>query len=292
MKKLWILAPLLLLLTACAPQTAAQEGWGPAALEHFRLTEADVAGLEEMAQTLDQTAQGEEASLHLTQSIGDGKTIYLFYELTLPEGWGEQLEGEEVSLGFDVACQFSDKPLASDPLTGYHPYNSRRTSHSEPEGNRVTGFFSFDFLEPYTGRGLTLLLGNLSLEATPPVEASCGDLLSLSWTPTNQAATVTATAPPQGVECTVTPLWVKAKLWQDTPPDPSASYYGMGTLFHLSLEYTDGRASQSQVLGFGSGDERSGYSYTLEAQPKPGGIFRPELVETVTIEDVSFRFGP
>ena len=115
MKKLWILAPLLLLLTACAPQTAAQEGWGPAALEHFRLTEADVAGLEEMAQTLDQTAQGEEASLHLTQSIGDGKTIYLFYELTLPEGWGEQLEGEEVSLGFDVACQFSDKPLASDP---------------------------------------------------------------------------------------------------------------------------------------------------------------------------------
>lgn len=295
MKKLGFLASLLLLLTACAPQAQ----WGPEALEHFGLTDADVAGLEEMAQSLNQTARGEAASLRLTQTIGDGKTLYLFYQLTLPEGWGERLQGEETGLSLAYACDFSDTPLNPDPFSSYHPYNSSQSSWSEPEGDKVTGFFSFDFRERYTGRELTFRLGNLALEGpadperpgeAPPVQETCGDLLSLSWTPTNQAATVTASAPPQGVACTVTPLRLKAEVRPDSAP--AMSYDSLGALFQLSLTYADGRSAQRQVLGSGGEDTRGGYSYTLDLQPKPGGLFRPELVETVTVEDVVFRFAP
>jgi len=294
MKKLWILVPLLLLLTACAPQ----KSWCPAALEHFHLTETDVAGLEDMVQPLNETVAGEETSLRLLQSIGDGKTIYLFYELTLPEGWGAQLAAEEGSLSFGTACQFNDKPLRKDPFTStYHPYNSSSLSWSEPKGDRITGHISYDFQEPYTGRALTVFLGGLSLSAPgdpdqpetgPPIQAHCGDLLSFSWTPTNQASSVTATAPPQGLACTVTPLRTEVELFLANREDPSIMDDAMfrSMIARAQLHYADGTQVQAgYALSGGNG------AYTADIRPKRGSLFQPEQVETVELEGVCFRFA-
>lgn len=293
MKKLWILA--LLLLTACTPQ--APEAWGPEALDFFQLTEADTAGLEEMAQTLDKTIKGEESTLRLSQAVGDGKTLYLFFELTLPQGWGQRLQEEGASLSFESTCCFGGKPQGRFPTTAW---NSMQTCWEPQEGDMVTGYVSFDFLEQSTGRELTFLLGELTLEGPPdpaqpeeppPVWAVCDDLHAISWTSTCRADAVTAAAPPQGVSCVVTPLTLKAQVCVDSPP-ASGEFPGLVGRFLISITYADGRTASGYSLGTGGDNSAGGASYTLDLRPKAGGLFLPGQVETVAIEDIVFRFAP
>lgn len=183
-------------LCSCAKNGESGETWGPQALDYFNITAADVSGSDKMVQTLDATAmRSGPLALNVTQTVGDGKTLYVLFTVTLPDDWRDSFlsEGEDpsVSVTADVVLfpYDSDEELNAPPerITAWRSTGS--TYHYSAAENLLEGgLLVYDRDMELNGRDLCLALRSVTMQKNDTVLAQIEDDLSVMWTAQNDAA--------------------------------------------------------------------------------------------------------
>lgn len=287
----------VVLLVAFLVRRPSAKSWNDQMLNYFGLTGAEADGLESLSQNIVMADQNEAFSVHVMQTVGDGRALYLLYEITVPEAWSEMLSGAEggsYSLSFDVACfptskleerypdlrqalrsPFFQQRSVSAEFLGYHP--DRRCA------TYISHFLFDDF--SWTGEELQFVLGNFSIEETeaflPVLESEA--LLSVTWVAQNEAEQRRAET--VDGSCTVSPLGFELRLTSDAPFPPTQELRAS-----IEVVYEDGTTAKAGQIRESYAATCGKYSASLFVAPPDGSLYEPGSIIQIKVNGVTFSF--
>lgn len=167
-------------------------------MEYFDVTTEDVSGLGAMVQTLDTTAATGAPmtlSLRVIQTVGDGKTLYVFFTVGLPDEWHESLRVGDNNNGLSVTADAVLFPYDSEEELNDPPektvWSSTGTDYRYlPKENALACVLRvYDRNADLNGRNLCLTLRGVTVstrEGDEPL-AQIKEDLSIMWTAENTA---------------------------------------------------------------------------------------------------------
>lgn len=204
----------------------------------LRVEDKDLEAFPQMVQDVDRQADGAAASLHVWETAGDGTLLYIVYSLTVPDDWEQMLGNGTFRLNYDLRCAYTDPALAEQAPVELANLPQRY----DPRLHTLYYLAIYHFPGGYTGQEISLEAKELTYyELEGDVPNTLEDVLTVAWTPANEAPVVTSEAG----DCAVTPLRLDAAVPAEglTAPDDE-TFEDESLRLSLCLKYQDGTAIQ------------------------------------------------
>lgn len=299
-----LLLGLLLVLAGCGLDGGEAHDRVLPMADALRVEDKDLEAFPQMVQDVDRQGDGAASSLHVWETAGDGTLLYIVYSLTVPDDWEQMLGNGSFRLDYDLRCAYTDPALAEQAPAEV----SNLAQRYDPRLHTLYYLAVYHFPGGYTGQEIALEAKELTYyELEGDVPNTLEDVLTVTWTPANEAPVVTS----EDGDCAVTPLRLDAIVpaeGVEAPDDGDFDETFENEVLRpsLCLKYQDGTAIQDApqdtqadqeeadeaVSAFGT--LRAGWGdliVNVTALPAPGSFFPLEGLTEVEVLGQSFAFS-
>ena len=269
--------------------------WNNYFLDALSLEVDTVTGLDSLVETLDITASGSEVSLNLLQTVGDGSSLYILYEINLPTEWRSELVVLNDNLS-NVAVKFQCvpandnsmlKPDTPSMLDIAVPMQSQTTTVLAYDRNTCQltcmSMVCFPNLNLYNQK-MQFTLEEISVTSQSGESlVDCDDVLSVSWVAHNQGERIASKA--NDSVCEVSALGLYATIFSDEPMNAD------DIIHTLKVTYKDGTTVDSFGGSEGSsGNENGTQMVDIHVLPPAGTLFRISEISSIEVNAETYSF--
>lgn len=157
----------------------------PELVEALQVSEAAQAELDQSIQTVNKTSTAENTKVHVRQTLGNERELYVLYDVTFEDDIDITL-GEEDGILPKTAI-LSDKERVTTGTGG-----GGSVSPVAVDGQTITYLSYFkSSLDQWSGETRTFAVGNFEKSGPSETGPVAEDVHEITWTPTNQGTVLT-----------------------------------------------------------------------------------------------------